>query len=416
MSKLRQFVSQMFKEKIFCGLDIGSQKIKAAISRVQDADTLDLLAVNEVDTRGLIQGSVSDLAVLSGAVSAALDGLARKSKIRFRDVYLGLGGDLVETRMSRALIPVTERGNKVIVPRDVKSARRQARLLGVRLEEEVICDFVRQFKVDDINIAINPVGLYGRKIEVETLIAVVNMTRLRNITKAIRQGGYEVSRTFFNGEALSIAVLDPRHRHDGCVLVDIGAQKTEIFVFREGLLKHFSFVPFGGDRITERLAQTLSVPFVLAEDVKKSYVSLSAGTVSPANDEVLIKKDQGLVPVKRAVLNQTAGEEARALIGHIKDALTASGYEGQLKSGVVVAGGGALMTGLMEMMESELKMSVVMARNIQGLNNAALYATSTSLAEAGYKGSLRYIFDTRKPKDWCDAFGSKLQELSNEYF
>jgi hypothetical protein len=57
-----------------------------------------------------------------------------------------------------------------------------------------------------------------------------------------------------------------------------------------------------------------------------------------------------------------------------------------------------------------------MARNIQGLNNASLYVVATSLAEAGYKGSLRYVFDTRKPKDWFDVLRSKAQELCNEYF
>jgi cell division protein FtsA len=416
MNKLQFFVSWLFKEKIFCGLDIGSQKIKAALSRVQDAVTLDLLAVNEVETRGLTNGSVNDLAAFSSAVGSALDGLTKKTKIRFRDVYLGLGGELVETRMSRALIPVTERGNKVIVPHDVKNARRQARLLGVRLEEEVICDFVRQFKVDDINIALNPVGLYGRKIEVETLITVVNMARLRNITKAIRQAGYEVNRTFFSGEALGIAVLDTRHRQEGSVLVDIGARKTAIFVFKDGLLKHFSSVLFGGERMTERVAQALNVPFALAEDVKRSYVRLSEIPGKAGHDEILIKKEQGLVPVKRADLNLAVAEEARALIEQIRQAILASGYEGQLKAGVVVAGGGALLTGLMEMMEAELKMPVVMARNIQGLNNASLYAVATSLAEAGYKGSLRYVFDTRKPKDWFDTLRSKIQELCNEYF
>jgi cell division protein FtsA len=416
MNKLQFFVSWLFKEKIFCGLDIGSHRIKAAFSRVQDASTLDLLAVNEVETRGLTNGSVDDLAAFSSAVGTALEGLVKKTKIRFRDVYLGLGGEFVETRMSRAVIPVTERGNKVIVPADVKNARRQARLLGVKLEEEVLCDFVRQFKVDDINIALNPVGLYGRKIEVETLIAVVNMARLRNITKAIRQAGYEVNRTFFSGEALSVAVLDAHHRQAGCVLVDIGARNTQILIYKDGLLKHFSSKVLGGERMTERIGRAISVPFALAEDVKRSYVRLSETTAKVAQDEILIQKEQGLVPVKRSDLNQAALEEARVLIDHIRDSITASGYEGQLKSGVVVAGGGALLNGLMEMMEAELKVPVTMARNIQGLSNASLYAVATSLAEAGYMGSLRYVFDSRKPKDWFDAFGARVQELCNEYF
>jgi cell division protein FtsA len=175
-------------------------------------------------------------------------------------------------------------------------------------------------------------------------------------------------------------------------------------------------VLYGGERMTERVARALNVPSAMAEDVKRSYVRLSESAGKVSHDEILIKKEQGLVPVKRADLNQAVSEEARSLIEQIHQAIVASGFDGQLKAGVVVAGGGALLTGLMEMMEAELKMPVVMARNIQGLNNASLYAVATSLAEAGYKGSLRYVFDTRKPKDWFDAFSSKIQELCNEYF
>lgn len=416
MNQIKRLFSQFFKERVFCGLDIGSQKIKACLSLVQDAENLELLAVNEVDTRGLLDRSVNDIAELSSAVGAVCEGLTQKTKVRFHDLYLGIGGDLVEVRMSRAVVPLVERGNKVIVPSDVRMARRQARLLGVRLDEEVICDLVRQFKVDDVNIANNPVGLYGRKIEVETLLVVVNVTRLRNITKAIRQAGYEVNHIFYNGEVLAEAVLDKRHRSEGSVLVDLGAQKTAILVFKDGLLKHFSFAFFGGDTMTRHIAEKLTIPFDLAEDVKKTYIRLGDQAVPAGGDEILIKRDQEFVPVKRAMLTEIIDEDVRQFVEHVRDAIAASGYEGQIKSGIVMAGGGALLTGLMERVENSIGLPVTMARNIPGLNNSSLYSMATSLAEAGYKGSLRYVFDTRKPKDWFDVVKSKALELCNEYF
>ncbi|MBF0122897.1 MAG: cell division protein FtsA [Candidatus Omnitrophica bacterium] len=416
MNQMKRLMSQFFKERIFCGLDIGSQKIKACLSRVHDAENLELLAVNEADTRGLLDRSVNDIAEFSSVIGSVCEGLTKKTKVRFHDLYLGIGGDLVETRMSRAVIPLTERGNKVIVPSDVRAARHQARLLGVRLDEEVICDLVRQFKVDDVNIANNPVGLYGRKIEVETLLVVVNVTRLRNITKAIRQAGYEVNHIFYNGEVLAEAALDKRHRVDGSVLVDFGAKKTAILVFKEGLLKHFSFAFFGGDTMTRRIAEKMTIPFDLAEDVKKTYVRLSEKPALAEGDEVLIKKDQGFVPVRRSVITGIIDEDVNQFIEHIRDAIAASGYEGQIKSGIVMAGGGSLLTGLMERVETSIGLPVTMARNIPGLNNSSLYSMATSLAEAGYKGSLRYIFDTRKPKDWFDALKARATEFCNEYF
>ncbi|MBF0593496.1 MAG: cell division protein FtsA [Candidatus Omnitrophica bacterium] len=415
MKQVRDLVGQLFRERLFCGMDIGSQKIKVSLSRVVDAENFQLLGVYEVDTRGFKDASVNDIGEFSGAISAAIEGLAKKTKSRIRDVYLGVGGDLVETRMSRAIIPLTERGNKVIVPSDVKHSRQQARLLGVRLEEEVIEDFVRQFRVDDVNVALNPVGLYGRKLEVEVLLVVMSTTRLRNIHKAVKQAGYDVNNVFFNGAALSEAVLDRERRHDGCVLVDVGAKKTEVSIFKEGLLKHFNFALFGGDRITQRLAKDLNISFALAEDIKKSYGRLG-DKVRHGSDDIIIKKDQGFVPVKQETVRVPIEQEVKELVEHIRDSIAASGYEGNIRSGVVMAGGGALMPGLMEYVEGELGLPVTMARSIPGLNQASLYAVSTSIAEMGYKGSVRYVFDTRRPKDWWDALASKAREMCNEYF
>ncbi|MBF0387769.1 MAG: cell division protein FtsA [Candidatus Omnitrophica bacterium] len=415
MKKVRDLIGQLFQERIFCGLDIGSQKIKASLCKVQDADNFELLGVYEVDTRGFKDASVNDIGAFSGAISEALDGLVKKTRIKFQDVYLGVGGELVETRMSRAVIPLTERGNKVIAPSDVAHSRQQARLLGMRLEEEVVEDFVRQFKVDDINVALNPVGLYGRKLEVEVLLVLINNTRLRNIQKAVKQAGYEVNNIFFNGAALSEASVDQKRRQEGCVLVDVGARKTEIFIFKDGLLKHFAFALFGGDRITARLAKELNISFSLAEDIKKSY-GRSGDKSRHSSDDIIIKKDQGFVPVKYAAIQGPIDDETAELVKHIRDSIAACGYEGHIRNGVVMAGGGALMPGLMEYVEASLGLPVAMARSIPGLTPALLYAVSTSLAEMGYKGSMRYVFDTRKPSDWRDALVSRFREMCNEYF
>ena len=415
MNKFREFVGQIFREKVFCGLDIGTQRIKASLCRVQDADNFQLLAVCETETRGMSGASVNDIGELSGAVTTVIEGVSRRAKLKFRDIYLGIGGDLVEVRHSRAVVPLAERGNKVIVPSDVKNARYQARLLGVRLDEDVIDDLVRQFRVDDINIALNPVGLYGRKLEVESLLVVASLPRLRNVHKAVKQAGYEVSDVFFNGAALSEAVMDAARRNEGCAVANMGASRTELLMFKEGLLKHFAVIPFGGDTLTARISREFDIPVALAEDLKKSY-GAAGEAAEKAGGEVLLKRDQGFVPVSRAKICKAVGEELSVFTEAFRKSIAEAGLEGKLAGGVVMAGGCSLMPGLMETVERSLGAGVTMARHIPGLNNASLYAVSTSIAEMGYKGSLRYVFDKRQPKDWWDAWKLKAEELCNEYF
>jgi len=422
MKGIPRFVGQFFGEQYYCGLDIGSSRVKASLNRVVDAQTLELLAVNEAETRGLAAASINDISDFSSCVSSVMDGVLRKTRIKIRDVHLGLGGEFIETRPSRALIPLVERGNKIVTSRDLQYARHQARMLGVRLDEEVVCDMVQQFKVDDVNIALNPVGLYGRKLEVETLLVLANITRLRNLTKAVQQAGFAVNDVHFNAWAATELMLDKRHRNDGCVFVDLGARTTIILVFKEGLLKSFRKVEVGGDLMTQHIALALNIPFQLAEDIKKSYGRVSDGKIEITQDsvssseEILIKKDNGFVPVKRDALTFAIEPDIRAISAHICQAAEASGHQGQLKAGIVVVGGGSLLAGLMERMEHDAHMPVSIGRNIPGLNSAAVYCISTSLAEMGYKNTVRYKLDAQKPKDWMDAIRAKAEELSNEYF
>ena len=156
---------QTFKgEKLSYGLDLGVQTMKASLVRTKDSENLELLGVHEVKTVGLKGAAVSDLNELSDCIQRAVSGLVNKTGFRVKTLNIGMGGDLVTVRESGAVIPLVDHGNKVINAQDVKKVKQQARLLGVHLEEEIIHDFAKCFKVDDVNTAINPAGLYGRKL------------------------------------------------------------------------------------------------------------------------------------------------------------------------------------------------------------------------------------------------------------
>src|SRR5208283_4028991 len=102
----------------------------------------------------------------------------------------------------------------------------QAKLLGAGLDEEIIHDFPQWYKVDDINTSINPAGLIGRKIETCLLLLTANASRVRNLTKAVHQAGFEVNSAAFSGFAASDVAVDHADKERGCALVDIGASIT----------------------------------------------------------------------------------------------------------------------------------------------------------------------------------------------
>ena len=68
----------MIREKYYCGLDLGAQKIKAGILKVKDAAQMELVGIYEQKTAGFCDGAVSDLGELSDCVHATVHTLLQK--------------------------------------------------------------------------------------------------------------------------------------------------------------------------------------------------------------------------------------------------------------------------------------------------------------------------------------------------
>jgi cell division protein FtsA len=403
------------KEKFSCGLDLGVQTMKAGLVRAQDMDNLELLGVSEVKTSGLKDSAVSDLNEFSDCIGKAVTGLSNKTGFKIKTIHIGMGGDLINVRESNAVMPLLDHGNKVITQQDVKKVRHQARLLGIHLEEEILHDFPKYFKVDDVNTAINPVGLYGRKLGGHFLLLLTNLTRMRNIAKAVNQAGFELGETYFSSYAASGVALDKKAKTDGVALIDVGSTSTAVLIFKDGLLQNVQVIPWGGNNVTQSIANQLNLALDLAEEIKKSH-AVAQKTSADTEEEILVKREQGYMPIKRAGISQAIGPEVDKFIEHIRASIKDSEYYHHLNAGLVMVGGGSLLPGLIERIEEATNLSVTTGMLTKGLNNSALYAGVIGLAQMNCTQTLNLALAAKTPKHWTATLSNSFKELYQEYF
>lgn len=407
-------LNRIFGDKYYCGLDIGAQSMKASLVYAKDLQNIELLGVHEEKTVGVKGTSISDLGELSEGIGLTMSGLTRKTGVKIKDVQLGIGGELVENRSSRTVIPLVDKGNKIITSQDIKKVCGQARLLGVDLEEEVIHEFPQYFRVDDVNIALNPIGLIGRKLEVDLLLVIANAARVRNLSKAVNQAGYEVAQVFYNTYAASETCLEKYMKDEGVAMVDIGSSYTNVLIFKDGRMSYMECFPSGGDQMTQCIARDLNLSFDLAEDIKKSYAVAKKEDVG--DDEVLVKRDDAYIPIKRDVIYEAVEPEITAFVDNIQRIVGESGVSDQLKEGVVIVGGGAFLPGLVERIEANLNLPAKVGAMTKGLQNSAKYSSAIGLAQLGFTESIGYSLATNSTRRWQDSFATKIKELYQEYF
>ena len=417
--KKRMALLGKFKnERIFCGLDVGSQRIKISLLKAPDLQIMQLLDLYEAKTAGFKNSSVSDLGELSESIQLALNGVMKKNDLRIQEVYLGVGGDLIDVHQTQSTIPVIERGSKVITKADIKNVDTQARLLGTKMDEEILHDFPQAYRVDDANTARNPLGLYGRKLAVETLLVVANGARMRNVIKAVHDAGYEVMDSYFTTYAASEAILSDKDKNEGCILIDISSQVTSVLIFKDGILKYVGKINWGGNNITGRIATDLNLSLDLAEEIKKSYaVALKSDRRN--EEEILVKREAAYSPVKREAICNALDPEIENLVLAVKDTIYGSGLFQQINTGMVVIGGGSVLPGLLERLEESVNFPVVMGR-MKVANNSphsvAVYSPAVGLAQLGAHKSQTASLSANGQLTASNPFISKVKEFYQEYF
>ena len=407
----------MINEKIFCGVDIGTHSIKAALLKVKRPHHWKLLGAYEVPVEGLQKSTVNDLFKLSESIADAMKGLKKLSSAAVKDVHLGIGGHLIMPRFTKAVIPLVDSLSKIVGAKDIKKVNRQANLLGTKIEEHILHELPQYYTVDDINKALNPMGLYGRKLGVCTLLLLTPANLTRNITKAVNTSGYDVVNVSFGSLAASHVTLSEERKKKGCLLIDVGSETINLFFFSDGILRHIDTLRFGGSQMTKNLSEVLKVSVELAENIKLSHGRL--GDDVRGKDDILLKKDDRYVPIKRKMVNEVLETYAEKFIQAIESILKTSHIHNKLEGGVVIIGGGSLLPGLIERIEKTLNVPVSMPKldlDAPDLKHPVVYSSAIGVAKDGFQKTTNPLWFSASKSSWVTGMSHRVKELYHEYF
>ncbi|MCX5712337.1 MAG: hypothetical protein NTY47_04625, partial [Candidatus Omnitrophica bacterium] len=354
----------------------------------------------------------------------------KKSGIKIKYVYTNLSGSEVATKHSHAIMPLAERGNKVITLYDIQKVVEQARVLGSSLEEEIIHQMPASFSIDSKNSILNPVGLYSHRLEVDLYLIYGKLSAIQSLTRAVSQTGYEIKDLYFSGVATAACVFNKENRDGINVLCDIGSDITELVIFKDGLIKAAEILPIGGNFLTQQLADELKIPFELAEDLKKSHASIGDFGNIPEDKEILIKKNNVYKPIKQKLVAEIVTAKAKEVCEQIKVALERNISANDAVENFSCCGRIVFVEGFLETMENVLGVSVKLAR----INNPALIALSNKAEELSGTKYLDYltalgvvcqalleeqphILSAGQPaKNPLKKFTNKVKEVYREYF
>jgi len=341
------------QDNLIVVLDIGS-----AWTRVLAADlnegSLRYRGHGIVESAGMRKGLIAELGPAFKAVKAANERAERVARINIDECVVGVGGPHIRGLNTSDGIDLGTRMRE-ITREDVRNAVERARSIERPPDREILHLLPRQFILDDQPGIFDPVGMVGTRLKVDLHIATCSGSALQSTVTCANRAGLEVSEAVLESIAAAEATLSADERELGVCLLDIGAHSSDLAVFFEGAVAHTASVPIGGQHFTNDLAVGLQVPVAQAEELKRHY-GHAVVTAVPQLAEIEIASPQPrMLPLR--TIAEILEPRARELLYFVKESLRQGGVVDALGAGCVLTGGGAMLPGMLDVTESQLRVT-----------------------------------------------------------
>jgi cell division protein FtsA len=398
------------KGNFIFGLDIGTTKVCAVVGEVLEGG-LEIRGIGVSASTGIKKGVVINIESTVESIKKAVKEAESLTGVQIDAVYVGITGAHIKGFNSNGAVVIK---GEEITPLDVERAKEYASAVYIPLDREVLQVIPTGFILDGQDGIRDPVGMAGVRLEAKVHIITAGVSSVQNILKCCEKTGLEVIEIVFQPIASAEAVLTDDERELGVAVVDIGGT-TDIILYKDGRLRHFSVLPVGGNHFTNDIAIGLRVSMPEAERLKKSFGFALASMVD--KDEMIDIVQAGRerkIPAR--YLSEIIQPRAEELLDLIRDELQSnSGYD-IASTGIVLTGGGSLLAGLDRLAEAVLSLPVRQGypdcvNGCRGNINTPVYATGIGLVlygffnkdlrESCYRDNLTGIFG--KMKDWVSG-------------
>lgn len=346
------------RDRQLVALDVGGSQVTALIAVAEEDGRLTLRGLGVSESKGFRKDTLVHLNSAVEAIRQAVEAAEGMAGLPIESAVVGVAGAHARSFDSRGGIPLGPRLREVS-PEDIRQAVEAARAVSLPAELTLLHVLPQEFLLDRQNGIRDPVGLLGRRLEVNVHIVASAATATQNLIGAVNRAGILVEDTMLESLAAAEACLIPDERELGVVLADIGGGSTDWMVFQQGAPRASGTVPIGGEHFTNDIAIGLRTPQWEAERMKRIHGR--AWLRGLGQDSLLEVGSMGERPSRitsRRALCEILEPRAQEWLALLSEALEGSGSRSLPLAGVVLTGGGAQLKGLVELAAHELQLPV----------------------------------------------------------
>ena len=367
-------------QKIIVGIDIGSQIVRVIVA--EEAAKIGMapkiLAVGWAESRGMHHGYVISPRDATTSVAEAIAMAEKNSGIEIKRAYVALGGISLSSEIGAGATSI-QRADGEVAEEDminVVSIAREA-FGAAKKNKKILHNIPMKYRLDGVEVMGNPVGMRGSRLETRVVFITVAEHHFNDLVSVITDAGVDIIEVIAAPIAESLATLSKKQKMVGCGLLNIGSETVSLAVFDNDVPVSVQTFAIGSNDITNDIALGLRVTLEEAEKVKMG------------------RFETGQYPKKK--IEEIVDARLSDIFELIQTHLKSIKRDGLLPAGIIITGGGGMLTHIDEFSKSALKLpSLVM--HVEHIMNTRKGLDPSWLVAYG----LCYLEDDEK------VYGSKI--------
>jgi cell division protein FtsA len=243
--------------------------------------------------------------------------------------------------------------------------------------KKILHNIPMKYRLDGVEVMGNPIGMRGSRLETRVVFITVAEHHFNDLVSVITDAGVDIIEVIAAPIAESLATLSKKQKMVGCGLLNIGSETVSLAVFDNDIPVSVQTFAIGSNDITNDIALGLRITLEEAEKVK------------------LGRFETGQYPKKK--IEEIVDARLSDIFELIQTHLKSIKRDGLLPAGIIITGGGGMLTHIDEFSKSALKLpSLVM--HVEHIMNTRKGLDPSWLVAYG----LCYLEDDEK------VYGSKI--------
>lgn len=385
---------------ILAGVDLGSSKV-AVLMCEMTPQGLEVAGFGQSESHGVRKGVVVNIDSTVIALETAIAEAKNLSNREIDYLVVGVTGAHIQAIPSTGMVPIRDQEVKEA---DIQRVIEAATAVNIPLDREVVQVVPQDFIVDGQDGIHQPLGMYGKRLEVNLQLITGSITPLENLRRCLQKVNLKASHFISSPLASARAVITQEEKNAGVCVVDIGGATTDISVYQEGSLAWIRSLPMGGMHLTNDLAVGLKTNLIEAQSLKHKYGCLFHSEIE---ESIEIPGLAGHEPriIARRMLATILQPRIDEILMLVRNELAKEGVDEALPSGIVLTGGVAHLKGILQAAERVFRLPVRVGKpsGLGGLSDmvsSPAYSTLVGLLQLGFEENedLQYFVELYEKK------------------